>query len=166
MSCWNFWISSDPPRRINNGIYHKQTCSVEKGTTAMNAKFVPSSTIHRETLEWGVLGSMSRPSVTGARNLTVLEVTLSPGAGHTFHKHPDQEEVIVVVEGEAEQWLEREKRTLRPGDSAFIGAGVVHASFNVTAGPIKLLAILGPCVGADGYETIDMSEQEPYHKLR
>ena len=42
----------------------------------------------------------------------------------------------------------------------------MHASFNVTAAPIKLLAILGPCVGADGYETVDMSEQEPYNKLR
>lgn len=132
----------------------------------MNAKFVPSNTVQRDTLDWGVLGSMSRPSVTGARNLTVLEVTLIPGHGHNFHKHPDQEEVIVVVEGEAEQWLESEKRTLRSGDSAFIGAGVVHASFNVTAAPIKLLAILGPCVGADGYETVDMSEQEAYKNLR
>ncbi len=132
----------------------------------MNAKFVPSSAVPRETLEWGVLGSMSRPSVTGARQLTILEVTLTPGQGHAFHKHPDQEEVIVALEGEVEQWLEQEKRILRPGDSAFIGAGVVHASFNPTAGPIKLLAVLGPCVGADGYETVDMSMQAPYNKLR
>ncbi len=132
----------------------------------MNAKFVPSNTVPRDTLDWGVLGSLSRPSVTGARNLTVLEVTLTPGQGHAFHKHPDQEEVIVAIEGEVEQWLEGEKRMLQPGDSAFIGAGVVHASFNVTAAPIKLLAILGPCVGADGYETVDMSDQAPYNKLR
>ncbi|MFN8470019.1 MAG: cupin domain-containing protein, partial [Caldilineaceae bacterium] len=98
----------------------------------MNAKFVPSSSVPRETLEWGVLGSLSRPSVTGARQLTILEVTLTPGQGHAFHKHPDQEEVIVAIEGEVEQWLEQEKRILRPGDSAFIGAGVVHASFNGT----------------------------------
>lgn len=132
----------------------------------MNAKFVPSSSVPRETLDWGVLGSMSRPSVTGARQLTILEVTLTPGQGHAFHKHPDQEEVIVALEGEVEQWLEQEKRILRPGDSAFIGAGVVHASFNTTAAPIKLLAVLGPCVGADGYETVDMSTQAPYNKLR
>jgi quercetin dioxygenase-like cupin family protein len=132
----------------------------------MNAKFVPSNIVPRDTLDWGVLGSMSRPSVTGARNLTVLEVTLTPGQGHSFHKHPDQEEVIVAIEGEVEQWLEQDKRTLHPGDSAFIGAGVVHASFNATATPIKLLAILGPCVGADGYETVDMSGEAPYNKLR
>ena len=132
----------------------------------MNAKFVPSSAVPRETLDWGVLGSMSRPSVTGARQLTILEVTLTPGQGHAFHKHPDQEEVIVAIEGEVEQWLEQEKRILRPGDAAFVGVGVVHASFNTTAAPIKLLAVLGPCVGADGYETVDMSTHAPYNKLR
>lgn len=31
----------------------------------MNAKFVPSNTVPRDTLDWGVLGSLSRPSVTG-----------------------------------------------------------------------------------------------------
>ena len=132
----------------------------------MNAKFVPSSAVPRETLDWGVLGSLSRPSVTGARQLTILEVTLTPGQGHAFHKHPDQEEVIVALEGEVEQWLEQEKRILRPGDAAFIGAGVVHASFNPTSAPIKLLAVLGPCVGADGYETVDVSTEAPYNTLR
>lgn len=132
----------------------------------MNATFVPSSTVARETLDWGVLGWLSRPSTTGARNLTILEVVLTPGQGHNFHKHPDQEEVIFVIEGEVEQWLERDKRTLRPGDSAFIGAGVVHASFNATAASIKLLAILSPCVGEGGYELVDMSGQEPYKNLR
>lgn len=135
----------------------------------MNGKFVPSSTVGRETLEWGILGSVSRPSVTGAQQLTVLEVTLLPGQGHNFHKHPDQEEVIVAVEGEVEQWLESEKRKLQPGDAVFIGKGVVHASFNVSPAPIKLLAILGPCVGGagdDGYVTVDMSGEAPYTTLR
>ena len=53
---------------------------------------------------------------------------IRPAGGQDFHKYPDQEEVIYVLEGEIEQWVDREKRILRPGDSAFIGAGVVHAS--------------------------------------
>ena len=61
----------------------------------------------------------------------MIDVTLSPGKGHDFHKHPDQEEVILCVAGSVEQWVDREKRILGPGDSAFIPAGVVHASFNV-----------------------------------
>ena len=132
----------------------------------MNAKFVPSSDVERISLDWGVLGWLSRPVTTGARNLTVIEVMLTPGHGHNFHKHPDQEEVIVVVEGEVEQWLEREKRVLLPGEAVFMGAGVVHASFNVSLAPAKLLAILGPCVGEGGYVSVEMGEEEPYKSLR
>lgn len=132
----------------------------------MNAKFVPSSDVERISLEWGVSGWLSRPATTGARNLTVIEVNLIPGYGHNFHKHPDQEEVIVVVKGEVEQWLEHEKRALLPGDAVFIGAGVVHASFNMSPAPAQLLAILGPCVGEGGYVSVEMGEEEPYKSLR
>lgn len=78
----------------------------------MTGTFVSAGDIVREQLDWGDLGWMSRPSTTGAEHLTVITVELMPGCGHDFHKHPDQEEVIYVVDGEVEQWIEREKRTL------------------------------------------------------
>lgn len=131
----------------------------------MNGKFVLSKDVDREQLDWGVLGWLSRPAV-GAQQLTVIEVELKPGAGHNFHKHPDQEEVIYVVDGEVEQWLDRQKQVLRPGDSIFIGADVVHASFNVGSQPARLLAILGPCVGEGGYELVDVADQAPWKTLR
>lgn len=132
----------------------------------MPGKFVVSSDVEREELDWGTLGWLSRPPTTGASSLTVLEVNLLPGEGHNFHKHPEQEEVIYVVGGEVEQWLEQDCRTLRPGDSAFIPAGMVHASFNVSESPAHLLAILGPCVGDGGYEMVDVAAEEPWASLR
>ena len=100
-----------------------------------------------EVLDWGQLRWLSNPPTTGAEQLTVIDVTLAPGKGHDFHKHPDQEEVIYVVAGKVEQWVDREKRMLGPGDSAFIPADMVHASFNVGASDAKVVAILGPCSG-------------------
>ena len=132
----------------------------------MSGKFVFASEVERETLDWGTLGWMSRPATTGARDLVVIEVNLLPGRGHNFHKHPDQEEVIYVLAGEVEQWLEQERRILRPGDAVFIDADVVHASFNVSAAPAQLLAILGPCVGEGGYVSVEMGEREPWKGLR
>ena len=132
----------------------------------MIGKFISSTEVKREELEWGSLAWFSSPVASAAKNLVVLEVNLRPAGCHDFHKHPDQEEVIYVLEGEIEQWVDREKRALRPGDSAFIGAGVVHASFNVTDANAKILAILGPCVGAEGYELIDVSREEPWAHLR
>ncbi len=132
----------------------------------MTGKFVPSSKAEREQLDWGVLGWLSRPANTGTTQLVVIEVELMPGFGHNFHKHPDQEEVIYVIDGQIEQWLEKNSRVLQNGDSIFIGADVVHASFNVSDKPAKLLAILGPCMGEGGYELVEVFEQEPWKSLR
>ncbi|MEZ4868892.1 MAG: cupin domain-containing protein [Caldilineaceae bacterium] len=132
----------------------------------MNGKFVPGSAAEREQLDWGSLAWVCRPSSTGAKDLTVIEVTLIPGGGHNFHKHPDQEEVIYVLEGQVEQWLEDQKQLLKPGDSVFIKADTVHASFNTSSAPAKLLAILGPCVGEGGYVSVEMGDQEPWRSLR
>jgi len=133
---------------------------------AMNGKFSFSADVGREQLPWGSLGWLSRPAATGARELVVIEVTLEPGHGHNFHQHPDQEEVIYVVAGEVEQWLEREKRVLQPGDSVFIPKDVVHASFNTSQQPAKLLAILAPCVTSAGYVSVEVGDREPWKSLR
>jgi quercetin dioxygenase-like cupin family protein len=132
----------------------------------MIGKFVPSTEATREQLDWGVLGWLSRTPDTGAQQLVVIEVELMPGFGHNFHKHPDQEEVIYVVDGQIEQWLEKDSQVLSNGDSAFIAPNVVHASFNVSDKPAKLLAILGPCMGNGGYELVEVFDQEPWKSLR
>lgn len=131
----------------------------------MSGQFVLASQVHRDSLDWGDLGWMSNPAV-GASKLTVLEVILKSGAGHNFHKHPDQEEAIYVIDGQVEQWLEQKKQVLKTGDAVVIPADTVHASFNVGTGPAKLLAILGPCVGETGYELVDVSEEAPWNGLR
>jgi len=132
----------------------------------MTGKFMLSAQTPPEELEWGSLRWMSHPPSTGAKQLTVIEVTLSPGEGHNFHKHPDQEEVIYVIDGTVEQWLDRASKILRTGDSVFIEADVVHASFNTGDGEARLLAILGPCVGEGGYELVDVAGETPWSELR
>ena len=132
----------------------------------MAGKFVIARETAPEVLEWGRLGWLSHPPSTGARQLTVIDVTLAPGKGHNFHKHPDQEEMIYLVAGKVEQWVDREKRILGAGDSAFLPAGTVHASFNVGDSDAKIVAILGPCVGPGGYELVDVADEAPWKNLR
>ena len=43
---------------------------------------------------------------------------------------------------------------------------MVHASFNVSSEPAKLLAILGPCSGSEGYELVDVANEAPWNGLR
>ncbi len=133
----------------------------------MAGMFVPAAEAVREKLDWGSLAWCCRPEGTGAEDLVVIEVTFAPGGGHAFHKHPQQAEVIYAIEGEVEQWLDRERRTLRPGDCVYIPAGVVHASFNTSANGAKLLAILGPSIGkGNGYEVVEVADEAPWKGLR
>jgi quercetin dioxygenase-like cupin family protein len=124
------------------------------------------SEVAPEVLDWGELRWLSNPRVTGAAALTVIDVSLAPGRGHNFHKHPDQEEVLLIVAGRVEQWIGEEKRILCPGDSAFVPRDVVHASFNAGDGEARIAAILGPCVGEAGYVSVEVGDEAPWSTLR
>ena len=129
--------------------------------STVKGKFIQSQEVERDHLDWGVIGWLSRPETTGGKDIVAMEVSLSPGYGHDFHKHPEQEEVIYVIEGSVEQWLEDKKQTLNAGDSVFIAADVVHASFNVSAEPAKLFVTLSPSKGDEGYQLVDVYEEAP-----
>jgi quercetin dioxygenase-like cupin family protein len=133
---------------------------------AMAGTFMTRTKVEATHLDWGSTAFVSNPATTQAQLLTVMEVILTPGKGHNFHKHPDQEEVISVVEGRIEQWLEQKRQELGPGESVFIPAGVVHASFNISNSAAKLMVVLAPCVGETGYEVVDVADQAPWNTLR
>ena len=78
------------------------------------SQFITQGDIVRDQFDWGEAGWVSRPELTGSRGMCVMDVTLQPGAGHPFHRHPDQEEIIWVREGRIEQWLEDAKQRARP----------------------------------------------------
>jgi quercetin dioxygenase-like cupin family protein len=132
----------------------------------MPGKFILKNGVEREELDIARLGWLSNPASTGTKQLTVIEATFFPGKGHSFHYHADQEELIYVVSGTVEHWIEQEKRILGPGDSVFMPPEVVHATFNVGAEDAKIVAILGPCVGDMGVENIDVSGKAPWNGLR
>ena len=132
----------------------------------MDGKFMIANEVEPEVLEWGELRWLSHPPSTKASQLTVIDVKIAPGEGHDFHKHPDQEEVLYVVSGSVEQWVDQEKRMLSAGDSAFVPANMVHASFNAGTTDAQIVAILGPCVGDAGYELVDVAQEAPWKSLR
>jgi quercetin dioxygenase-like cupin family protein len=131
-----------------------------------SGRFITQQDIARDQFDWGETGWISRPSFTGSTGLCVMDVTLAPGGGHPFHRHPDQEEIIWVREGRIEQWLEQDSQVLEAGDAVYIPTNVVHASFTQGDEPAKLSVILTPTAGDDGYSVIDVFEEEPWASLR
>ena len=132
----------------------------------MASRFIGKDDVRRDELDIARLGWLSNPASTGAKHFTVIEGTFFPGKGHSFHYHADQEELIYVVSGTVEHWIEKEKRTLGPGDCVFMPAGIVHATFNAGSQDATVIAILGPCVGDLGVEQVDVSGEVPWDGLR
>ena len=127
--------------------------------------FRPASAIRRDEHDWGVFAQLSGPG-DGLKGIVAIEATFLPGKAHPFHLHPGQEEVIYVLEGTIEQWVESESQTLTAGDAVVIPADAVHATYNETGESAKILAILSPAVEGDGYAAVDVAAEEPWASLR
>ncbi len=128
--------------------------------------FVMRDAVVQEQFDWGTIGWRLVPSA-GARALVVMDVVLQPGGGHDFHRHPDQEEMIIVRSGEIIQFIEQESRLLAQDDSVFLEPGVIHASFNRGPVPARLQVVIGPSGGGKtGYALVDVSDQDPWRSLR
>lgn len=128
-------------------------------------RFVTSGDVEVEELPWGPHEWLCRPGLTDARNLLLVRVRMPPGKGHAFHRHPGMEEIIYVVSGRAEQWVDRESGELGPGDVAHIPKDVVHGTYNTGDETLVFLAILSPAT-YDGPALVDVAGEEPWRSLR
>lgn len=126
--------------------------------------FVTKDRVIIEELPWGPHHWLCRPGMVDNERLALVRVHMPPGTGHAFHCHPGMEEIIYVVEGRAEQWVDRQKCVLQTGEIAHIPTGMVHATYNPFDTTMVFLAILSPGKLQGG--AVDVSQQEPWRSLR
>jgi quercetin dioxygenase-like cupin family protein len=137
----------------------------ERRRSQMTKNFRIAANIVPDAMTFGELRTIVDPETCGAKNLFVIEGEFRPGTGHGFHRHPEQEELMYVISGQVEQWLDRERRMLGPGDAIFVPAGVVHGSYNTGEVEARVLAIFGPSIGT-GFTVEDLADQAPWNTLR
>ncbi len=123
--------------------------------------FIHEKSAQKETIGGRAHIWYSKPGLTPTDDLLVVHCTIPPGGGHPFHTHPNKEEVIYVIEGEAEQWLEQEKQTLFPGSSVYVPKSAVHATFNRGTVDLEFIAIITPC-SAEGEIHVAVDHMEPW----
>ncbi|NBC64861.1 MAG: cupin domain-containing protein [Bacteroidetes bacterium] len=131
----------------------------------LEGKFFTRGNMVVEKLERGIHHWFSRPDVTGSKDLIVVRVEVGPGGGHPFHIHPDMDEVIYILSGTAEQWIEQEKKLLNAGESVFVPKKMVHATYNATDESLTFLAILGPAADLEG-SMVYVDDREPWASLK
>ncbi len=128
-------------------------------------RFVTAGEMRVEQLPWGPHDWLCRPDIVAAEKLLLVRVHMPRGQAHAFHRHPEQEELIYVLDGTAEQWVDRERRILKPGEVAHIPADVVHGTYNAGPGTLHFLAMLSPA-RISGPPIVDVSQEEPWRTLR
>jgi quercetin dioxygenase-like cupin family protein len=74
----------------------------------------------------------------------VFESTVPKRGGPPIHVHHNEDEVIHVIEGEYEFWLDGQVGTVPAGASIFLPRGVPHTFRVVSARPGRNLTILTP----------------------
>lgn len=133
-------------------------------------RFVQTQDAIREANAWCDMEWLCRPDIVAADKLLVVRATMPAFYCHPFHVHPHREEVIYVISGQAEQWVDHEYCILKPGDTAHIPAGMVHATYNPHDEPLVFLAILSPAnLPADLADVVDpqdVSSDEPWSEMR
>ena len=80
-------------------------------------------------------------ALNGASSLCLFEQFVDPGTGAPTHRH-SVEEVLTVLAGAAEVWVEDERATLGAGQSLIVPAGRRHGFQNVGAGTLHVQALL------------------------
>jgi mannose-6-phosphate isomerase-like protein (cupin superfamily) len=106
-----------------------------------------------------------KPGMVADTNLMFVRAQLPPGESHRFHYHPHMEEILYILSGVAEQWVEKEKHLMYPGDTLYVPARMIHGTFNSGKEPLEFLAILSPAK-SEGPPTIEVGDQEPWKSLR
>ena len=107
--------------------------------------------------EWrlGVDTVMLVSASEGAAQLCIFEQYCEPGLGAPTHLHA-VEEVLTVVEGEAEIWLADDRRKVRTGESVIVPAGQWHGFKNLLDTTLHVRAILASSVFEASY--VDRNE--------
>lgn len=128
-------------------------------------RFVSLSEAEVEKLPGKTHHWLCKPGMVKDTNLMFVRAQLPPGEAHKFHFHPKMEEILFILSGTAEQWVEREKKIMLEGDSLYLPAGIVHGTYNTGADMLDFLAILSPAK-SEGPVTIEVSNQSPWDSLR
>lgn len=99
----------------------------------------------------GVMTRMRVSALVGSSQLCIFEQFCDPGLGAPVHLHA-VEEVLEVMEGEAEITLRGESLILHADQSVLIPAGAKHGFRNIGSGVLKVRATLAAPIFEASYE--------------
>ena len=71
-------------------------------------------------------------------------IATSSGDDSKLHTQPDHDEIVIVIDGEAEFMVGNETRHVRPGDFIFIPRNTLHGRIRTITESMSALSIYAP----------------------
>jgi mannose-6-phosphate isomerase-like protein (cupin superfamily) len=105
----------------------------------------------REEWRSGVLTRMRTSSASGATQLCIFEQWCEIGHGAPTHLHA-VEEVLHVLDGRADVWIDEERATLTTGQLVIVPAGRKHGFSNTGATVLHIQSTLAAPVFEAAYD--------------
>ncbi len=99
----------------------------------------------------GVMTRMRTSALNGGRQLCIFDQYCDPGLGAPTHVHA-VEEVLEVIDGNAEIWIGEEKAIVRPNQSVLVPAGFRHGFRNVLTTILHVRATLAASIFEASYD--------------
>jgi mannose-6-phosphate isomerase-like protein (cupin superfamily) len=96
------------------------------------------------TLDGSAIRELAGPAWTAARNQSLAEASVPPGAETFEHLHRESEELYYFVAGAGRLRVGDDERNVRAGDCAVIPPRVEHKLWNTGAVPLVLLCCCAP----------------------
>ena len=107
-----------------------------------------------ETWREGVRTRMLVSALLGSRQLCIFEQFCDPGLGAPTHRHA-VEEVLEVLAGRAEVWLDGVAAHVEPQQSVLVPAGSWHGFRNVGGGTLHVRATLAASIFEGQYDSME-----------
>lgn len=115
---------------------------------------MPVQPMPGRTLQW-----LATPETLGTEKLALAIMDCAPGSViRPLHAHRDTEEILLILEGQGEAWVDGETAPFDKGDVVLFPANSKHMVRNTGSQPLVAAAIFSPPTTAESYVLFDESE--------
>ena len=108
---------------------------------------VPAQKLPGRELQWLVT-----PETIGAEKISMAIMDCPPGSTvRPLHSHRDIEEILFILEGAGEAWVDGEVAPFKQGDAVLFPANSKHMVRNTGATSLRTCSIFSPPTSPDSY---------------
>ena len=108
-----------------------------------------------EQHSWGRIVWLSSAAIWADSKQTLGYVEIDAGETNYRHRHPNCEEVLLLIEGDLEHRVGDAVINLKPGSSLRIPLGVVHWATNLGSSPARMIVAY-----PTGFREIELVREE------